>query len=129
METFISESAQNYEKSENEGDEINSRRFAWFLYASLLKRLEKFAEEDQIIADIGAKIWLLIAQDAPILKVILPDNVVWQPDEKTWFNLSSDEDSLLEETINHHMPLVIFKQKLVKEFAKSRNIWHFRFDI
>lgn len=127
VEIFISNCAQLYEKAENEGDEINLRRFAWFQIASSLKRLEIFAEKEQIIAEIGAKIWLLIAQDAPILKIILPNNVVWQQSEKTWLDLLSNEDEIIQYTINHAMPSVIFEQKSVKEFARSKNLFYFRF--
>ena len=66
LEEFISGC---WDHQENAEDEINSRRWAWLLYASLLMRLEKLARDNSETAEIGAQIWCSIAQDAPISAV------------------------------------------------------------
>ncbi|WP_265517930.1 hypothetical protein [Nitratireductor luteus] len=106
------------------GDEIGSRRWAWFLFASLLGRLEKLARNNPAITGTGAKIWCTIAEEAPRLKGLLPRNVVWKPEEKEWFDLSMSDEKLVEWTINHAIPPVFAKLDSVESFARSRGLFY-----
>ena len=122
LEEFISGC---WDHQENAEDEINSRRWAWLLYASLLMRLEKLARDNSETAEIGAQIWCSIAQDAPRLKVLLPNNVVWKPDEKTWFDLTLEDDEIVRVTINVFMPSEFAEIKSVFDFARSKGFLFF----
>jgi len=122
VEVFIPLVAEKLDAAQ--GDEIGSRRWSWFLFASLLGRLEKLSRDNPAIAETGAKIWCAIADDAPRLKGLLPRNVVWKPEEKEWFDLSMADEKLIEWTINHAMPPMFAKLESVKAFAQSRALFY-----
>lgn len=122
VEMFIPLVAEKLDAAQ--GDEIGSRRWSWFLFASLLGRLEKLSRDNPSIAETGAKIWCAIAADAPRLKGLLPSNIVWKPEEKEWFDLSMADDKLTEWAINHAMPPMFAKLELVKSFAQSRALFY-----
>jgi hypothetical protein len=121
LEQFISQAAERLDASM--ADEIVSRRWTWFLLASLLGRLERLSRNSPTIANTGAKIWCSIAEDAPRLKILLPNNIAWRQDEKEWFDLSATDDELVQWTINHAMPSIFARLDLVKSFASSRGLF------
>jgi hypothetical protein len=122
VEQFTREAARALDAAT--GDEINSRRWAWFLFATLLGRLEKLSRNDPGTADSGARIWCDIADASPRLKNLLPDNVIWRTDEKAWFDLSMPDDKLIEWTVNYAMPPMFSKLPQVQSFARSRGLFY-----
>ncbi len=80
------------EKQVAANDEINTRRYAWFMWAAMLYRMREIATRDESKLEILGEIWCDIARAAPFLKSLLPDNVVWKPDEKIYFDLVIKED-------------------------------------
>ena len=105
-------------------DEINSRRMSWFLFAAYLARMEKLARENSAIATIAARIWCVLVAEIPRLKVLLPNNVVWKPEEKTWFDLSLSDSEMIQTGINHFIPPVFARLDPVKELAKSLGVFY-----
>lgn len=115
------------EKQEAATDEINTRRFAWFLWAALVYRLVVLAGKDVGLRDTLAEIWCDIARCAPFLKALLPDNVVWKTDEKVWFELMIDypKPGMVAWAINHGGPKTIWKAPAVKKLAEEYGLLYF----
>ena len=122
IEDFIRVAVEQLEK--NKSDEVNSRRWAWFVFAALLARIEKCAQQKVEINEIGAAIWCQLAEDAPRLKVLLPDNVVWTSHEKEWFDLSLSDRELSQSVINNTMPRPFAAVDLVANYCATKN-WLF----
>ena len=124
IDDFIVECA---EKQEAATDEINTRRFAWFLWAALVYRLVTMAGKDVGLRDTLAEIWCDIARCAPFLKALLPDNVVWKTDEKVWFELMIDDPKpgMVAWAINHGGPKTIWKAPAVKKLAEEYGLFYF----
>jgi hypothetical protein len=120
VEQFIGMAAKRLDEVGN--DEILSRRWAWFLFAAMLGRLEKLSFKNPEIVKTGAEIWCALVSEIPRLKGLLPDNVVWKPEEKEWFNLSMDDNLLVQYSINNVIPPMFAKHESVKAFANSRRL-------
>ena len=112
------------EKLETVQDEINSRRYSWFLFAALIARLEKLARTNNEIIPIGATIWSIIVTEYSRLKHTLPHNVVWSDDEKEWFDLTVDDERLLTFAVNHHIPFVFAEHEIIADFARRSGIMY-----
>lgn len=124
IDEFILGCAHNHEAA---NDEINTRRHAWFMWAAMIYRItEKCADEDKI-RDILAGIWCGIARDSPLLKALLPDNVVWQNDEKAYFDLvlNGPDKEIVAWTINHGGPRVIWPSPVIKSLAEKFDLFHY----
>ncbi|WP_152975873.1 hypothetical protein [Ensifer adhaerens] len=121
LDNFIPDVAQKLELSH--GDEINSRRLAWFLFAALLGRLERLSKTNNGALTAGAKIWCLLAEDAHFLKRLLPSNVVWRSDEKVWFDLTQSDQKILEWTVNIAMPPMFAEHDAVGNFAQTHGFF------
>lgn len=108
-------------------DEINSRRYAWFMWAALLFRLERMASRDTGLTDALASAWADLARDAPLLKALLPDNVVWKAEEKVWFaeELANSDPELVTFVINHSAPKIIWPSVKIKELAEEYGFFYF----
>lgn len=124
IDDFIIECA---EKRGTATDEINTRRFAWFLWAALVYRLVTMEGKDVGLRDTLAEIWCDIARCAPFLKALLPDNVVWKTDEKVWFELMihDPKPGMVAWTINHGGPKTIWKTLAVKKLAEEYGLFYF----
>ena len=124
IDDFIVECA---EKQEAAKDEINTRRFSWFLWAGLVYRLVTMSGKDVGLRNTLAEIWCDIARCAPFLKALLPDNVVWKPDEKVWFDLMINDPApgMVAWAINHGGPKAIWKAPAVKILAKDFGLFYF----
>lgn len=122
VEHFIRETSSELE---SHTDEINSRRFAWFLFAAMLARLEKLSRHNEFIKEIGARIWCMLIVELPKQKVLLPENVVWKPEEKLWFDLSHTDNMLIQLGINNQIPPVFAQTETVKNFTKSLGLSYF----
>lgn len=118
IDDFIVECAEGQAAAR---DEINTRRFAWFLWAALVYRLVTMSGGDVGLRNTLADIWCDIARCAPFLKALLPDNVVWKPDEKVWFDLVIHEPQpeMVAWAINHGGPKAIWKAPAVKKLAEE----------
>lgn len=90
IEGFILECA---EKQPLQKDQINSRRYAWFMWAAMLYKMREASDGNNELREMLGEVWCDIARAAPLLKSLLPDNVVWKPEEKTFFDLVIHEDS------------------------------------
>lgn len=124
IDDFIVECA---DKQAAAKDEINTRRFAWFLWAALVYRLVTMAGRDVGLRDTVAEIWCDIARCAPFLKALLPDNVVWKPDEKVWFDLmiQDPKPGMVAWAINHGGPKIIWHSSAVKKLAEEYGLFYF----
>jgi hypothetical protein len=121
LDDFIPEVVAKMQASA--GDEVNSRRFAWFLFAALLGRLEKLSKIDNTALEVGAKIWCLLSEDAVFLKRLLPNNIVWKPEEKEWFDLAQPDEKLVEWVINFAMPPMFAEHRFVRDFAQEKQLF------
>jgi len=123
IDDFIVECA---EKQGSAKDEINVRRFAWFLWAALVYRLVTISDSDVGLRDTLAEIWCGIARCAPFLKTLLPDNVVWKPNEKVWFDVMiyDPKPSMVAWAINHGGPKTIWKAPAVKTLAEEYQLFY-----
>lgn len=101
------------------GDEVNSRRYTWFLWAYLLYRLKQMARSNTDLRESAARIWCRIAEDAPLLANLLPHNVVWTNEEKAWFdfNLLKNDDHFIVFAVNEVMPHTLRHTDAVKKLA------------
>lgn len=124
IDDFIIECA---EKQEAAKDEVNTRRFAWFMWAALVYRLVTISGRDVGLRDTLAEIWCDIARCAPFLKALLPDNVVWKPDEKVWFDLMihDPKPGMVAWAINHGGPKTIWKAPAIKNLAEEYGLFYF----
>lgn len=116
LEKFIPLAAT---RTADSADDIDSRRWSWFLFAALLTRLEKLAAATPAIAETGAEIWCAIVADAPRLKRLLPGNVIWKPQEKVEFDLDLEDAELVEWALVQAMPPVFSRTQAVAGFARS----------
>lgn len=107
-------------------DEINVRRFAWFMWAALVYRLVTMSGKDVSLRDTLAEIWCDMARCTPLLKSLLPRNVVWKTEEKVWFELILNEPELemVAWAINHGGPKVIWKSPAVKQLADQFGLFY-----
>ena len=124
IDEFILDCAKG-EDSAN--DEINTRRYAWFMWAGFIYRLSIMCDENQAIRDILASIWCDIARASPLLKTLLPDNIVWKDEEKVWFEYvlhESDKDFVVW-TISHGGPRIIWKSKEIKRLSEEFDLFYF----
>jgi len=111
-------------EAERYSDEINSRRYTWSLWAALLYRLGKMSERGKSdIKEHVATIWCQIAEDAPLLKALLPHNVVWTEKEKAWFDFSLLRDDLdfISYVVHYSMPKSLWGTDAVKILADNHN--------
>lgn len=122
VEDFISSAAERLK--EVQGDEVSSRRFTWLIFSALLGRLEKLARRTPEAVEAGVKSWCQLAEAAPLLKSLLPNNVVWRQEEKEWFDLSGSDEELMAWVINHAMPPIFAKQDAVASFAETRALFY-----
>jgi hypothetical protein len=124
LEDFIIE-CDAKQKSAN--DEINARRFAWFMWAALAYRLVAMSGKEVSLRDILAEIWCDIARCAPLLKTLLPHNVVWKFEEKVWFELviNEPEPEMVAWTINHGGPRTIWNSSAVKQLADQFGLFYY----
>ncbi|MCJ9752578.1 hypothetical protein MOV61_17810 [Neorhizobium sp. BETTINA12A] len=121
LDNFIPEAVKMLEASH--GHEINSRRWAWFLFAAMLGRLERLSKTNAGALMAGAKVWCLLAEDAHFLKHLLPSNIVWKSDEKDWFDLDQSDQRMLEWTINIAMPPIFAEHETIHEFAQTHDFF------
>ncbi|MBK0327091.1 hypothetical protein I5535_07275 [Rhodobacteraceae bacterium F11138] len=124
IDDFIIECA---EKQAAARDEINTRRFAWFMWAAIVYRLVTMSNRDVGMRDTLAEVWCDIARCAPFLKALLPDNVVWKPDEKVWFDLMINDPTpgMVAWAINHGGPKVIWQSSAIKKLADEFGLFYF----
>jgi hypothetical protein len=103
-------------------DEIRSRRMLWFFMAANLARLDKLARQQEALIDAGARCWIKLAGSAKYLKTLLPDNVVWSPDEKVWYDLLETDRDFYWHVLSHTMPPQYARHHLVSDFAKRNSV-------
>ncbi len=125
IDDFIVECAGQQEDAR---DEVNARKYAWFLWAALVYRLVAVSGGDVGLRDTLAEIWCDVAKCAPFLKALLPDNVVWTSDEKVWFELiiHDPEPEMVAWAINHGGPETIWKAPAVKKLAEEYGLFYFK---
>jgi len=118
IEDFIMMASEKLDKRID--DEVNSRRWTWFLYAALLARLEKLNRRDPSVADVGAAIWCDLVEETPRLKALLPNNAVWKPEEKEWFILSMSDTQMIKSTIDNTVPISFAKHTRMQTYAHAK---------
>jgi hypothetical protein len=118
IEDFIKILGDGIEKWKN--DEIRSRRFSWLFMAANIARLDKLARNQESLKTSGAKCWIKLAESARHLKVLLPDNIVWSSNEKTWYDLLETERDFAWHVLSHTMPADYSSHPLILEFAKRQ---------
>lgn len=116
VEDFIRELGP---RLESYTDEVNSRRMSWSLFAAMIGRLEKLARSNEQVKLIGARTWCLLIPEIPRLKALLPNNVVWRPEEKDWWDLTKTDEALVEYGLNHTIPPVFAKTEPVVTLAEQ----------
>lgn len=105
-------------------NEIAYHRVHWFIFASLLIRLEKLAKSNQEILESGIRIWFKLVVSAPKLKMILPDSVIWDDLEKSWFLLNRTDNQMIGDAINHTAPKVFSSHKQFRDLSREINQIH-----
>lgn len=114
------------DKLDSTSDEINTRRFAWFLWSALVYRLVTIASGDVGLRDTLAEIWCDVARCAPFLKALLPDNVVWKIEEKVWFErmIDYEKPDMVAWAINHGGPKSIWQSPAIKKLAEEYGLFY-----
>jgi len=87
-----------------QADRINSRRYAWFLIAAHVTRLDRLAEDEVRIRDCAIDNWLKLADAGRYIRHLLAVNVVWKPEEKVWFSDLHDEKDGVRYVLTLSMP-------------------------
>lgn len=115
------------EAREGANDEVNTRRFAWFLWAALVYRLAAMSSRDAPHRETLAEVWCDVARCAPFLKALLPNNVVWKAEEKIWFEnvIKETDQEMIAWTINHGGPRSIWQSSAVKKLAEEYELHYF----
>jgi hypothetical protein len=72
-------------------DPINSRRYAWFVMAMHVTRLDQIAARDAAIVEQAVGIWLRLANAGRYIPKLLAGNIVWKAEEKVWFETTRTE--------------------------------------
>jgi len=108
-------------------DEINTRRYAWFMLAALIYRLVRMASRDAGLEEALGKIWCDIARCTPFLKALLPSNIVWKKEEKEWFSgiIQEPEPVMVAWAINHAGPKTVWNTSAVKQLATDFGLSYF----
>ena len=124
IDDFIIECAENQATA---NDEVNTRRYAWFMWAALVYRLVTMSSRDIGLRDTLAEIWCDVARCAPFLKALLPDNVVWKTEEKVWFEyvIHDPKPEMVAWAINHGGPKPIWKAPAIKKLAEEYGLFYF----
>lgn len=125
IDDFIIECSNGQEAAT---DEINMRRYAWFLWAAMIYRLNTMASGDTGLRDTLAEVWCDIARCAPFLKALLPDNVVWKTEEKIWFEGMIDypKPGMVAWAINHGGPKSIWKAPAIQRLAEEYGFFYYK---
>lgn len=118
VDDFIIECSANQYSAK---DEVNARRYAWFMWAALVYRLATMSGRDFGLRDTLAEIWCDIARCAPFLKDLLPDNAVWKAEEKVWFEhvIHDPKPEIVAWAINHGGPKTVWNSPAVKKLAEE----------
>ena len=103
-------------------DEIKSRRTAWFFHATMLKRLEYIAMRDACYIQRLLKIWLIVAESCRCMRVALQNNVLWSPEEKSWFDFIRSEKDGIRCCLNIVMPDFLKSEEEYLSFKEKHNI-------
>jgi hypothetical protein len=124
LNNFIADCSRNQSTG---SDEINSRRYAWFTWAGLIYRMSGMANGNESIKEVLAEIWCEIARAAPLLKGLLPDNIVWKEEEKVYFDqvLREHDRDCIVWAINHAAPRIIWKSPAIADLAKENELFYF----
>lgn len=67
-------------------DPINARRYAWFLIAAHVTKLDRLAENTPSIRQRAVDNWIRLADAGLYIRQLLASNVVWKAEEKVWFD-------------------------------------------
>jgi hypothetical protein len=115
------------DKQTSAKDEINTRRYAWFFWAALIYRLATMTAKDVGLRETLGDVWCDVARCAPLLKALLPDNVVWKSDEKVWFEhvIHDPNPEMVAWAINHGGPKTAWKTLAVKKLAEEYGLFYF----
>jgi hypothetical protein len=123
VEDFIELCAVEMQKRD---DDVNKRRFAWYFAAAMLGRVDKLARTDSRLVDHAVACWALLAESAPILRVLLPDNIVWKEEEKIWFKELKSEADFVGHVLSHTMPACYGDHPSIVLIAKKYDIFFYR---
>ena len=124
IDDFILQCADQQASAKNQ---IDTRRYAWFMWAALIYRLVTMSGRDAGLRETLGNVWCDIARCAPFLKALLPDNVVWKPEEKDWFTyvIREPDPEMVAWSINHGGPKTVWKTSAVKRLAVEYGLFYF----
>jgi hypothetical protein len=105
-----------------EDREIRIRRFHWFAIAGLIKKATEIAIENSYVED-AADIWKNLCFSGKIAKDALQDNVIWDKQEKSHFDLVNNGEAGIDYVLNHVMPAAMRKNQLIRDFSTQRGVF------
>jgi len=121
VEGFIRLLAEQWERAIE--DEINSRRYSWFLQAALIGRLDKLSRQDMTLQTLGAECWVLLAGSAKHLNALIRSNIVWKDEEKWAYEHLKKEDEFIRHVLTSTLPAHYTNHPLILEFQAKTGVY------
>ena len=94
---------------------INGRRLGWFALAMLIRRLDRLAVKDPILALAASQTWASLIEGAQRVPELLVHNIVWKSEEKT-FVLASMAPGDVSTPSSHDAMLFVLRRMLPKGY-------------
>jgi hypothetical protein len=108
-------------------DEISRRRVQWFFLTSLIWRANAKAAADPTLVDLVAIIWIFLAKSGALLKETVATNVIWEEEEKVWFDHIRTPKDGISYVLVHMLPPFLKDHVSIKAFADEQDISLFNF--
>jgi hypothetical protein len=104
-------------------DEINKRRYEWFLRALLLYRLMQKAPANPSLKGTIVRIWATLASSGQYLKTLLEGNIIWSEEEKSWFANLKDANDGVSYVVNIMLPECYRSDPVFQELARKHQFY------
>jgi len=104
-------------------DDIALRKPTWFYLGSLLYRGTQLTAKDPMLAKEFAKTWVMVTEASIYLRALLPDNRIWDEDEKIMFNTHYDDSDteFITYVVNYCVPKSMNACPAFKELAEKHD--------
>ena len=103
-------------------DPVYSRRFAWFMTAMHVLRMDRAAARNSSLIQQAVTVWLQLAESGRHICTLLEHNAVWRDEEKVWFEQIKTQDDGRNYVLTTMMPRAYRRHEHAQAFAKQHNI-------
>ncbi|RZT91072.1 hypothetical protein EV681_4595 [Advenella incenata] len=110
-------------KNESKYDEFQQRRIYWLLSAAQVKRVTLLSENNKIIRDDVAQIWILLAKGGSFIYEDLDRIELWDEIEKMFFSHIKTPNDGIEYCLNIMLPKHLRSHAAIGQFANTCNVY------